>query len=320
MVVIEAWFFCISGLVLLMLGAERFIDSSIKLSKRLNIPPLLVGLTVVSLGTSAPELFVSVYAAIKGSGGMTMGNIIGSNISNLALIGGVAAFLRPIQIKPQLRSRDLPLLILVTLVFVAMLYNGKLERLESIFLLFGFFALLWLWIRPEIKKSHQETGAQNKHGNLTLLLLSLVIWLVCLFIGTRLTVKGAVDIATYYGVSERMIGLTLVAFGTSLPELAATVAAAWKRESDIAIGNLVGSNLSNILLVGGAAGVIAPVGKEGDVLHYDLLILTVITVLFLLLINFARRSNESSEKSIGKIEGVILSVTYVVYLAFVIRS
>lgn len=257
---------CVVGLVVLSLAADYLIKSSVAISKRLSISPLIVGLTVVAFGTSAPELSVSLIAALKGQGEIAIGNVVGSNIFNLLVIVGLSAALRPIIVHRQLLRFDLPVMAGVTLLASWMVYNGRFQIGEGLILL----SLLALYIGAQIQMA-RKAGPETKEVEIDTpepdtwmtrsMFLTLVVWIFSLgflILGSRWFVEGASGIALAFGVSELIVGLTLIAFGTSLPEVATSVAAAIKGQGDLAIGNAVGSNIFNILCVLGVSSTVAP--------------------------------------------------------------
>ena len=268
-------FAIIAGLGVLGWSADRFVAAASGLARSFGVSPMIIGLTIVAFGTSAPEMLVSAMAAWQGNSGIAIGNAVGSNIANMALVLGVVALITPLSVHSQTLNREFPLLLLVMLAALGLLWNGVLSRLDGVVLLVG-MVLLVLWTihlarsaradDPLAAEFAEEMPETVSTGGTWWLLLS---GLVLLLISCRLLVWGAVGIAQTFGVSDLVIGLTIVAVGTSLPELAASVAAARKGEHDIAVGNVVGSNLFNILAVLGIAGVIGPGGFDAAVLTRD---------------------------------------------------
>ena len=259
----------LAGLILLYFGAEGLIRGASSLALRLGITPLVVGLTVVAFGTSAPELVVSTKAVASGQGDIAIGNVVGSNIFNIAVILGLSALLRPMKIRVQLLKFDMPVMLLVTAACLLLFLDGRLGRLEAGLLFAGIIIYTIINVvmaRREtsklVEKEFEEgTPRKSRHP---LLDAGLVIGgLALLILGARLFVDGAVDLARLWGVSEAVIGLTIVAAGTSLPELATSVLAAIRKEDDIAIGNIVGSNVFNVLAILGVSGLISPLSSGG---------------------------------------------------------
>ena len=251
----------IVGIALLTSGAEFFVRGSSLLASRMGISPLIIGLTVVSFGTSAPELLVSVKSALSGYSGITLGNVIGSNIANVALILGVSALICPLKVQLQVVRRDTPFMILISAITVVLLFNRSLSRVESLLLLLLFSIYVTFTVITAIKEKSAPTedfSGTKKNYPFFVLLLFIIGGMIGLVFGANLLVSSGVTIARFLGVSETIIGISIIAVGTSLPELAASSMAAFKKEADIAIGNVVGSNVFNIGLVLGTAGTISP--------------------------------------------------------------
>ncbi len=263
----------VAGLVLLYYGAEWLVKGSSELAIRFGISPLVVGLTVVAFGTSAPELVVSVKANLDGSGGMAIGNIVGSNICNIALVLGVGAVIFPLAIQRQVVRREMPVLLVATLVFLLMMRGGVIDRLEAA-VLFGGVILYVITSLVEARKEDPNVSEDVDQevikaartagvGRVFLNIFLIVIGALVLVVGADRMVLGGERIARFYGVPEAIIGLTLFAFGTSLPELATSVVAALRKHGDIIVGNAVGSCIFNLLAVIGLAGLVAPLEGEG---------------------------------------------------------
>lgn len=256
------------GVVLLYLGAEGLVRGSADLALRFGLSPLVVGLTVVALGTSSPELVVALEAAIKGNGDIAVGSVVGSNISNLALILGATVLLRPLVIRKELTTLDMPIVVGCSVVLVAMLLDGRVERWEGVVLAVGLagFLLFNGWRAPAGKSLVSgpiRVTPQRRDGLAWLSGIFVVAGLALLVFGADMLLKGAISAAEILGISQAVIGLTIVAVGTSLPELATTTVAALKRESDLAVGNLVGSNVLNVLGVLGITAVVSPLRSQG---------------------------------------------------------
>lgn len=257
------------GVLLLYMGAEGLVRGSADLALRFGLSPLVVGLTVVALGTSSPELVVTLEAAMKGNGDIAVGSVVGSNISNLALILGATVALRPLAIRKDLVSLDMPVVIICSLMLVAMLLDGRLERWEGIILVVGLGGYLVFngWRAPEGKAALVSgpirLTPRPRQGLPWLAILFVGSGLALLVVGGDMLLKGAIAAAEHLGVSQAVIGLTLVAVGTSLPELATATVAALKREGDLAVGNLVGSNVLNILGVLGISASVSPLRSPG---------------------------------------------------------
>lgn len=255
--------------MLLALGAEGLVRGSSALALRLGVTPLVVGLTVVAFGTGSPELFVSVEAAYRGEGGIALGNVVGSNISNVALILGLSALARPMKVRSELIRREVPLMIAVTLLLCVLLYDGTLGRVDGLILALGsvaYTAFAYAAARRDRSKAVAEEfeEALTEPKRAVWVDVALVIaGFVLLLIGARLLLAGATVVAAQFGVSQVVIGLTIVAIGTSLPELATSFVASLRGEADVAFGNAIGSNILNILLVLGVAALIRPVEALG---------------------------------------------------------
>lgn len=284
----------IISLVILYFGAEWLVGGASSLAARLKVSPLIIGLTIVSMGTSAPELVVSIKAAMAGQSALSIGNVLGSNLFNTALILGVSAFIVPLVVKRQLLKVDVPVMIIATVVFLVMFLDGELSAIESWILLAMFAAYMTYLFVTSLKNKDKQDASQEsairiyKHWVIDILLLGL--GLAGLVYGSDLLVKNAIIIAQKLGMSEAMIGLTIVAAGTSIPELATSVVAAIKRHSDIAIGNVVGSNTFNLLLILGTAGAIYPI-KTPDINIIDSLFLLGVSLALLLFMKMGTRIN-----------------------------
>ena len=263
------------GLVFLVGGGELLVRGAAALALKANIPPLLIGLTVVSMGTSAPELFASVEAALKGHPGLAVGNVLGSNVANLALILGLTALIRPVTVDRMALRLDIPLMLCASLLFVAVASDLEMTRTEGL----GALVLMGLFIASLFRRAKQqdnpddgdvsETGGWASKSVLALLGVILA-GTGALYFGSEAFVDGASRIALHMGVSDHVIGLTVVAFGTSLPEIVASGMAAWRGQSDLAVGNVVGSNLFNLLLVLGTTATITPLPMGPEVLSWDI--------------------------------------------------
>lgn len=315
----EAIFFIIAiitGLGILAWSADRFMIGASGLAQSFGISPMIIGLTIVAFGTSAPEMLVSAMAAWQGNSGIAIGNAIGSNIANMALVLGAAALIAPLSVHSQTLSREFPLMLLVMLAALALLWNGLLSRLDGLLLLTG-MVLLVLWtvhlahssppndpLEAELTAEMPETAST---GSIWWLLLS---GLVLLLISSQMLVWGAVGMAETFGLSDLVIGLTVVAIGTSLPELAATVAAARKREHDMAVSTLVGSFLFNILAVLGITGVVGPGGFDAAVLTRDFPLMIGLGISVYLM---ARGTPISGSGNINRVEGGLLLTVFVAY-------
>lgn len=312
----------IFGLLLLVWSADKFVDGAAATAGHLGMPALLIGMVVIGFGTSAPELVVSVIASMQGNPALALGNAYGSNITNIALIIGLTALLAPITLNSQVLKREMPLLIMVTLIAAYPLWDGIITTLEAWFLL-AVFAIYIGWSIVEgmnqpsdALSSEFEQELKTKLMPLKPAILWLIVGLVLLIISSRLLVWGAVDIATALGVSDLVIGLTVVAIGTSLPELASALAAIRKNEHDLAIGNVIGSNMFNTLAVVGLAGTIHPIPLEPLVLQRDWVAMLALT---LLLAVFGFRLNKRPNR-INRVHGALLLCCFIAYTGYLLST
>ncbi len=297
----------ISGLVLLYFGAEGLVRGASALALRFGISPLVIGLTVVAFGTSAPELVVSVDSALKGLGNIAVGNVVGSNIFNIAVILGISAMIRPMRVKVQLIRIDVPIMIGVTLLLLVFLLDLKVVRYEGVVLTLGIISYLVLSFVLSRKAQMVEGDDSEKPKSMQLIpaVLFVIAGLGLLILGARFLVSGAVDLARLLGISEAVIGLTIVAAGTSLPELATSVVASAKGEDDISIGNIVGSNVFNILAILGISSIVKPLESSGIELRDLLMMFGTAVILFPLMY---------SRFVISRLEGLLLAALYGGYL------
>lgn len=248
------------GLVILVWGADRFVLGSAALARSLGIPPLLIGLTVVGFGTSAPEILISTTAALKGSSGIAIGNALGSNIANIGLILGAASLFLPLRVKSDILLREYPLLLLVSCGAFALMIDGQLDEIDGMAMLAGLALSMFLLVRIGLHRRDHDPLAEQMEAEIPSGLSApaatgwFLLGLATLIVSSRLLVWGASEVALALGISDLVIGLTIVAVGTSLPELAATIMSAIKNEHDLAIGNVVGSNIWNLLAVLGIPG------------------------------------------------------------------
>ncbi|NCB03371.1 MAG: calcium/sodium antiporter [Spirochaetia bacterium] len=312
----------VSGLVLLVISADKFIEGSAMSALYFHVSPLLIGMVIVGFGSSAPELVVSVMAASRGNPGIAIGNAFGSNIVNIALILGITALIKPIMVSSSILKKELPLLVGVIILTYVCIRDLTISRLDGIILILGFMALM-VWTVHQSKRETKDTYREdlekeqsNKNISLTRALFYLFFGIIFLIISSRLLVWGSVEITTLLGVSEVITGLTVVAIGTSLPELASCIAAVKKGEDDIALGNIIGSYLFNTLLVVGLASSISPFKLDQIIIIRDFLFMAVLT-LSLFIIGYRWK------KGVGRInryEGLILLLSYIVYVTFLIIS
>lgn len=306
----------IAGFALLVWSADKFVEGAAATAKHLGMPTLLIGIIIVGFGTSAPEMVVSAIAAYEGNPSLALGNALGSNIVNIALILGVTALVAPIAVHSNIVKKEIPLLIFIVLFAGYLLLDGNLTFTEGILLLVGFFTLIGWSIYAAIKgkgdtlEDDVKSELEEQSMSLKLGIIWLIVGLVLLIASSRVLVWGAVGVATEFGVSDLIIGLTIVALGTSLPELAASIIAARKGEHDIAIGNVVGSNMFNLLAVIGIATVINPMSSiSPEVLYRDWIIMFILTIALLLM----AYGFKGKEGRINRVEGTILVVCYIAY-------
>ena len=311
----------VAGLVVLVWSADRFVDGAAATARHLGLPPLLIGMVVIGFGTSAPELMVSALAAVQGNPGLALGNAYGSNITNIALIAGLVALISPLTVHSQVIRQELPVLGVMTLISLWCLFDGVISRIDAVILLLllgGFLGYsIWRSQRPgtDALQTDVEADAAGQNMSLKRSVIWTLIGLVLLIVSSRFLVWGAVTIAEAFGVSDLVIGLTVVAIGTSLPELASSISAVRKNEHDLVIGNVVGSNLFNTLAVVGLAGVIQPIGVDPEVLVRDWPVMAALT-LALLVFGIGIKG----QGRINRLEGALLLASFVAYTAWLVYS
>lgn len=302
------------GIVGLFLGAEGLVRGSSSLAMRMGVSPLIVGLTIVAFATSSPELVVSIKAALEGNPGIVVGNVVGSNICNIALILGLAALISPMQVKTQIVRREIPIMIVVSFFMLYVLSDDTVTRIEGIILVAGIILYIILGYRyfvrepvtDELIKELEDNIPKTKF-NVWKCLLLIIGGLGLLIGGSNLFVDGAVAIAEKLGVSQAVIGLTIIALGTSLPELTTSIVASFRNENEIAIGNAVGSNVFNILSVLGISSLVSPISNTG-VTIIDLSIMMFFTLLIFPL--------SRSKFTLHRWEGAVLFAGYIVYMIY----
>lgn len=311
----------LAGLAALIWSADRFVLGAASLAQRLGMPSLLIGMLVIGFGTSAPEMIVSALASLQGNPGLALGNAYGSNIVNIALILGVTALISPIVVNSSVVRRELPVLGAVTVLSVALLWDLELSRLDGIVLLAAFAGLV-AWSIREARMSRGDALAVETEADMDIHPLSrnaAIGWtvggLLLLIVSSRALVWGAVELARSFGVSDLVIGLTVVAIGTSLPELASSIAALRRKEHDIALGNVVGSNLFNTLAVVGISGVIMPFAAPSEILTRDLPVMSALTfALVVMCYGFGRRGR------VNRIEGCLLLAAFALYTGHLVTG
>lgn len=310
----------IAGFILLVKGADFFVDGSSSIAKLLKIPSIVIGLTIVAFGTSAPEAAVSIIAGINNSNDIAVGNVIGSNMFNLLVVLGVSAAIKPVQIKDQIIKKDYPFMLIATILLLVMSYDvllgseiaNRISRGDAIILLVFMGIFLYSVISSALRS--RKENIDNDEDDIPAYgigksLLFTIGGLAGIIIGGQFVVDSASDIAIRFGMSKTLVGLTIVAVGTSLPELVTSIVAARKGESDIAIGNVVGSNIFNILFVLAASAAISPMNINEQSLT-DLLILMAVTL--------GTYGFCVTKKRINRVEGIILTSVYIIYLAYAI--
>lgn len=312
--------YIIVGLAILIWSGDRFVTGASSLARNLGISPMLIGLTIVAFGTSAPEIFIAIMASLHGNPGIAVGDAIGSNIANIGMVIGITALIKPIQVHSRALKREFPLLIIVSLLTLLTLWDGFLGQTEGMFLVAGLIAaVIWLFYTglktPKDEPMAQEFAQEIQPHRITNKKASLliVIGLILLPISSRILVLGAIEIAKILGVSDLFIGLTIVAIGTSLPEAATSIICILKNESDIALGNILGSNVFNLLAVLGISAIIHPIPISRFVLFRDYGVMLAFT--------FALTAMAYGFKGPGKvnrIEGALLLIAFIFYIGYLI--
>jgi cation:H+ antiporter len=309
------------GLGLLVWSADRFVEGSASTARHFGMPPLLIGMVIVGFGTSAPEMVVSAFAALQNNPGIALGNAYGSNITNIALILGITALISPISVHSQVLRKELPILTAITALAAWQIFDGQITYIDAVVLLVVFAGLMGWAIWKGLQKKADTLG-----GEIALALEGqampvnrAVFWLITglslLIISSRILVWGAVEIAHGFGVNDLIIGLTIIALGTSLPELASSVIAARKGEHDIALGNVLGSNLFNTLAVVGIAGTITPITVGPEVFFRDVFVMAILTV-SLFIIGYGFRG----PGVINRFEGTTLLACYIGYISYLVSG
>ncbi len=309
------------GLVLLTYGADRFVIGAAGVGRNLGMSPMMVGLTIVAFATSAPEMLVAGVAALDGATGLAIGNAVGSNITNIALVLGATVVIAPLTVHSQTIKREFPLMFIAVFLAYGLMLDGNLSRLDGIILLLGVFTLIGVTIYlskhssvfDPVKLEFEEELEEELPAKVALFWL--VLGSILLLVGSRALVSGAVEIAQALGVSDLIIGLTIVAIGTSLPELAASLMSAIKGEQDMALGNIIGSNMFNMLAVLCMPGLIRPSEVSREVLTRDFPIMLFLSALMFFMSYGFRKAGK-----ITKVHGVILLSAFVIYQLILFRS
>jgi cation:H+ antiporter len=310
----EILLFLVLGLIALFIGAEGLIRGSSTLALRVGITPLVVGLTVVAFGTSTPELVVSLKAALIGNSSISLGNVVGSNTANIALILGISAIIKPLDVHANVIRREIPIMIVLSILLIVLLIDGELSLIDGIIFVAGIITYTIVNISMARKEKNDEVEEEFKEGLKTKLgvpvsIVFVVGGLAIMILGANLFVTSAVSIAKAIGVSDAIIGLTIVAIGTSLPELITSIVASYKNESDIAIGNVVGSNIFNILGILGITAIVMPLSSAGiSYIDFGVMFFTSLILLPLSKTGFR----------ISRIEGIALLTGYIIYIYYLI--
>ncbi len=304
----------IAGFLLLIWSADRFICGAAATARNLNVSPLIIGLTIVGFGTSAPEMLVAVIASMDASPGLAIGNALGSNIANITLVLGMSALIMPLDVHSRILRKELPILLIAMLLMLLLIQDNHLGRTDGLILISSVLLLMW-WVTSQAMLNRTEDPMYEEYKqelprpmSTKLALFWLLLGLVFLVASSKILVWGAVQLATEFGVSDLFIGLTIVAIGTSLPELAASIAGALKNEHDIAIGNVVGSNMFNTLAVMGIPGLIYPSTLDAGVLDRDVPIVFMLTIALVIMVYGFKGHGR-----INRIEGAILLTCFAGY-------
>jgi cation:H+ antiporter len=309
------------GLVLLVWSADRFVEGSAAAARKFGIPPLLIGMVIVGFGTSAPELVVSFLASYQGNAGIALGNAYGSNITNIALILGLTALVSPIAVHSQVLRKELPILMAITALAGWQVWDGEITRFDALVLLAVFGGLMIWTVRQGMQKQTDALGVEmeqelNVHAmSIPRAIFWVVIGLIFLIVSSRILVWAAVQLAHFFGIDDLLIGLTIVAVGTSLPELASSLIAARKGEHDIALGNILGSNLFNTLAVVGLAGIVHPLKADPAVFSRDIMVMAGLTA-SLFVFGYGFRGTGR----LNRVEGGVLLLSYLGYTAWLVVS
>ena len=313
--------YMVAGLALLIWGADRFVHGAAATARNLGIAPLLIGLTVVAFATSAPEVLVSVVAAFRGEPGLAIGNAIGSNVVNIGLVLGLTAIIRPIKLESATLRREMPALLAVTLLTVSLFLDARLTHIDGYVMLTG-LVIVMIWLarlgsrsaaNDPIKKDFEAEIPDDV--SMKVAIIWVVVGLGLLLLGADWLVTGAIGVAQSLGVSEVVIGVTIVAFGTSLPELAVSLISVLKGEYGLAIGNIVGSNIFNLLAVIGVAATIEPMALHPSVLSLHIFVMVAFT-----LVLFAMTYDYDGKARLSRLEGAALLAAYIAYASYVVMQ
>ncbi len=314
MAIIIQFVVLVAGFVLLIKGADIFVDGASKIASRLGVPLLVIGLTIVAMGTSAPEAAISISAALRGSAEIAVGNVLGSNILNVLLILGISAVIMPLAVQKSTLRYEIPFTFAITALFALLGLSDNVIALgDGIILWILFIAYLsYLFIMAKKGNGDEQEANNQPQDKVWKLILLIVIGIALIIIGSNVTVDAAKKIAAFFGMSERLIGLTVVALGTSLPELVTSVVAALRGKADIAVGNIIGSNVFNILFVIGTSALITPVVYGAEFLADSIVCVLITVLLFLLVVNKKRKLN--------RFGGIIMLAAFVAYITNLIAT
>ncbi|OCQ52392.1 Inner membrane protein YrbG [Photorhabdus australis subsp. thailandensis] len=304
----------ITGLILLVYGSDRLVYGAAIFARTLGLPPFIIGMTIVGIGTSLPELMVSVTAMLDSQPDMAIGNVIGSNITNLLLITGAAALIRPMEVKSDILRKELPLMLLITAFCGYLISDNYLSRMDGLVLLISAIACILLMIKMATLPNRAETDIYTQEqaselpieGNKRIALLWILLGLIILPMATRMVIDNATVIARIYGISELIIGLTVLAVGTSLPELATSIAAAFKGEDDIAFGNIISSNIFNISIVLGLPALLSPSAISPEAFHRDFWVMMITSIIFAVFCL-------GRKQRLNRVKGVLLLSCFIAY-------
>jgi len=301
------------GFVMLIKGADWFVEGASKIADKLGIPQLVIGLTIVAMGTSAPETAVSISAALKGSADIAVGNVVGSNIMNILVILGITSIIIPLSVQKSTVKYEIPFMIIITVIFAVLgLTDNEIFRGDGLILL-GLFIIYLAYLFRMAKKGQavtEEVEEDGKQDSVLKMIVLIVIGVVLIVLGSNVSVDAAKTLATIFGMDEKLIGLTIVALGTSLPELVTSVTAGLKGKADIAIGNIVGSNIFNILFVIGVSAMITPVTYQAAFLFDSIVCVAAAVLLFVCVLN--------KDNKLKRWSGITMLVGYAAYLGYMI--
>ena len=304
----------LGGFILLLFGAEFLVRGAVALARRFDVSPMIIGMTIVAYGTTAPELVVSVEAALSGAPGISVGNVVGSNIANILLILGAASLVHPIYCAPRLIYRDSSVMLGAAFLFVGLALTGNISRTQGILMIAAIvsYSIYTYWAERRRSKTDdlfEQEAEEFAEGpqSLWLALLAVIGGIVSVVVGARILVSGAIVAARFFGVGEEVIGLTLVAIGTSLPELATALVAAWRHHTDVAIGNVIGANIYNVLAIMGVVSIISPLEIPSQIVHFDIWFMLAVTLALLLA--------AVAFKGVNRVTGGIFLGCYAIYVA-----